>query len=74
MKRIDNFKSIIDKYQVIFFDAFGVIKTYQGLVPGVEKTFDARTGNNGYIGFSGINSFGCTSTNLLTRLMLLLFF
>src|SRR5581483_748037 len=40
MKRIDNFKSIIDKYQIIFFDAFGVIKTYSGLVPGIEKTFE----------------------------------
>ena len=39
MQRIDNFKSIIDQYDVIFFDAFGVIKTYQGLVPGVENTF-----------------------------------
>ena len=39
MKRIDNFKSIVDKYDIIFFDAFGVIKTYQGLVPGIEKTF-----------------------------------
>jgi HAD superfamily hydrolase (TIGR01450 family) len=39
MKRIENFKSIIDKYKIIFFDAFGVIKTYQGLVPGIEKTF-----------------------------------
>lgn len=40
MKRIENFKSIIDKYEIIFFDAFGVIKTYQGLVPGIEKTFE----------------------------------
>ena len=40
MQRIDNFKTIIDKYNVIFFDAFGVIKTYQGLVPGIEKTFE----------------------------------
>ena len=39
MKHIDNFKSIIDRYKIIFFDAFGVIKTYQGLVPGIEKTF-----------------------------------
>ena len=39
MKRIDNFKSVIDKYEIIFFDAFGVIKTYQGLVPGIERTF-----------------------------------
>jgi HAD superfamily hydrolase (TIGR01450 family) len=40
MHRIDNFKSIIDKYEVIFFDAFGVLKTYQGLMPGIEKTFE----------------------------------
>ena len=39
MKHIDNFKSIIDRYEVIFFDSFGVIKTYQGLVPGIENTF-----------------------------------
>ncbi|MDB5122216.1 MAG: nagD 2 [Mucilaginibacter sp.] len=39
MKRIENFKSIIDRYNIVFFDAFGVIKTYQGLVPGIEKTF-----------------------------------
>ncbi len=39
MRRVNNFKSIIDQYQVIFFDAFGVIKNYQGLVPGIEKTF-----------------------------------
>ncbi|MFD2146697.1 hypothetical protein [Mucilaginibacter antarcticus] len=40
MKRIDNFKAIIDKYNVIFFDAFGVLKNYQGLVPGIERTFE----------------------------------
>jgi HAD superfamily hydrolase (TIGR01450 family) len=39
MRRIENFKSIIDKYDIIFFDAFGVLKTHQGLVPGIEKTF-----------------------------------
>jgi HAD superfamily hydrolase (TIGR01450 family) len=40
MQGIDNFKTIIDKYNVIFFDAFGVLKNYQGLVPGIEKTFE----------------------------------
>src|ERR1700710_1740407 len=39
MLPIDNFKSIIDRYKVIFFDSFGVLKTYQGLVPGIEHTF-----------------------------------
>lgn len=40
MHRVENFKSIIDQYNIIFFDAFGVIKTYQGLFPGIEQTFE----------------------------------
>jgi len=39
MQRIENFKSIIDKYKVVFFDSFGVIKNYEGILPGIEKTF-----------------------------------
>ena len=39
MLKVDNFKSIIDKYEVIFFDAFGVLKNYKGLLPGIDKTF-----------------------------------
>jgi HAD superfamily hydrolase (TIGR01450 family) len=37
--QMDNFQSVVDKYKIIFFDAFGVIKSYQGLLPGIEKTF-----------------------------------
>ncbi|RFZ84992.1 HAD-IIA family hydrolase [Mucilaginibacter terrenus] len=40
MRRIEDFREIIDNYEVVFFDAFGVIKNYGGLVPGIEKTFD----------------------------------
>ncbi|MDB5128736.1 HAD-IIA family hydrolase [Mucilaginibacter sp.] len=40
MKRIEDFKSIIDRYEIIFFDAFGVLKNHSGLVPGIERTFD----------------------------------
>jgi HAD superfamily hydrolase (TIGR01450 family) len=40
MMHIDNFKSIIDRYEVIFFDSFGVVKNYKGLVAGIENTFD----------------------------------
>ena len=40
MQRVENFKSIIDKYKVIFFDAFGVMKNYNGILPGIEKTFE----------------------------------
>lgn len=51
MQRIDNFKSIIDRYEIIFFDAFGVLKNYEGLVPGIEKTFKylAKQGKEYYI-------------------------
>ncbi|GAA4908476.1 HAD-IIA family hydrolase [Mucilaginibacter defluvii] len=51
MQRIDNFKSIIDRYEIIFFDAFGVLKNYEGLVPGIEKTFEylTRQGKEYYI-------------------------
>ena len=34
-----DFKSILDRYKIIFFDAFGVLKSYHGLIPGIEKTF-----------------------------------
>jgi HAD superfamily hydrolase (TIGR01450 family) len=37
---MDNFKSLAGNYKVIFFDAYGVIKNYKGLIPGIEKTFD----------------------------------
>lgn len=39
------FKSIIDRYKVIFFDSFGVIKNYKGLVPGMKNTFDYLEAN-----------------------------
>lgn len=37
--QIHDFKSVIANYKVIFFDAYGVLKNYNGLIPGVEKTF-----------------------------------
>lgn len=40
MLPVTDFQPIIDKYKVIFFDAYGVIKNHKGLVPGVEKTFE----------------------------------
>jgi len=39
MQQIDNFKSVIDKYKGVFFDAFGVLKNYEGILPGIERTF-----------------------------------
>jgi len=51
MQQIENFKSIIDKYKVVFFDAFGVLKNYNGILPGIEKTFEylEATGKEYYI-------------------------
>lgn len=45
------FQHIIDRYSIIFFDAFGVIKNYKGLVPGIERTFEylENTGKEYYI-------------------------
>lgn len=37
--QLDNFKSVVAKYDVVFFDAFGVLKTHDTLIPGIEKTF-----------------------------------
>jgi len=43
---IVSFKSILPKYKAVFFDAFGVLKNYKGLIPGIEKTFAYLTENN----------------------------
>ena len=37
---IQSFKAIADQYKVIFFDAFGVLKNYEGLIDGVKETMD----------------------------------
>lgn len=49
--QLDNFKSVLSKYDVIFFDAFGVLKTYNGLIPGIENTFEylKATGKDFYV-------------------------
>ncbi|MBD2752083.1 TIGR01459 family HAD-type hydrolase [Spirosoma validum] len=38
--QIADFKTIAADYQVIFFDAFGVLKNSEGILPGIETTFD----------------------------------
>ena len=37
--QIQQFKSVLANYKVVFFDAFGVIRNYEGLIPGIEQTF-----------------------------------
>ncbi len=35
-----SFLSIADKYKAIFLDSYGVVKNYNGLIPGVQLTID----------------------------------
>ncbi len=37
--QLANFKTVAARYPVIFFDAFGVLKNYKGLIPGIADTF-----------------------------------
>lgn len=36
----ENFKDIVTKYKVVFFDAYGVLKNHNGLLPDIKNTFD----------------------------------
>ena len=38
--QLSDFRTVAANYKVIFFDAFGVLKNSEGLLPGIEKTFD----------------------------------
>lgn len=35
-----DFKSLLSNYKVIFFDSYGVIRNYNGLIPGIRHTFE----------------------------------
>ena len=37
---IQSFQSIAAQYKVVFFDAFGVLKNYRGIIEGVEATMN----------------------------------
>jgi HAD superfamily hydrolase (TIGR01450 family) len=37
--KIKEFHKVAQKYRAIFFDAYGVLKNYKGLLPGIEDTF-----------------------------------
>ena len=46
MSKIRDFKSIVTRYEVVFFDAYGVLKTYNGLIPGIEGTIKYLIGED----------------------------
>ena len=41
-----SFREIVEQYEVVFFDSFGVLRNYDGMIPGVEKTFAFLRENN----------------------------
>ncbi|HON51665.1 MAG TPA: TIGR01459 family HAD-type hydrolase [Bacteroidales bacterium] len=43
---LSKFKEIALKYKVIFFDAYGVLKTYKGILPGVKEMLNFLLQNN----------------------------
>ena len=40
MYTLDKFSTVVEQYKVVFFDAFGVLKSYNGLIPGIIETFE----------------------------------
>jgi HAD superfamily hydrolase (TIGR01450 family) len=37
--KIKEFSKVVAKYKAVFFDAYGVLKNYNGILPGIEGTF-----------------------------------
>ena len=48
---LSDFKTVATNYKVIFFDAFGVLKNSEGILPGIEHTFNwlQETGKEFYV-------------------------
>ena len=40
MYTLDKFSTVVEQYKVVFFDAFGVLKSYNGLIQGIIETFE----------------------------------
>ena len=49
--QLADFKTVASPYKVVFFDAFGVLKNSEGILPGIEHTFDwlRETGKTFYV-------------------------
>lgn len=41
-----DFRTLIDRYEVILFDSYGVLKNYNGIIDGVEETLRYIQSNN----------------------------
>jgi HAD superfamily hydrolase (TIGR01450 family) len=62
---ISEFKEIALKYKVIFFDAYGVLKTYKGILPGVKEMLVFLEENN--IAFYILTNDASRSPQLLAK-------
>ncbi|SHF02716.1 HAD-superfamily class IIA hydrolase, TIGR01459 [Mariniphaga anaerophila] len=40
MLRVKSFRNVVRNYKVVFFDAFGVLKSHRGLIPNIKSTFE----------------------------------
>ena len=38
--KIESFKAVVKNYKAVFLDSYGVIKNYNGLIEGIQDTFD----------------------------------
>ena len=43
---IMDFKEVVVNYRAVFFDAFGVLKNYKGLIDGTAETIQFLKENN----------------------------
>lgn len=41
-----DFKTLLENYKVIFFDSYGVIRNYNGMIPGIRQTFEWLAAEN----------------------------
>ncbi|HPM13708.1 MAG TPA: hypothetical protein PK734_09460, partial [Bacteroidales bacterium] len=62
---LSRFKEIALKYKVIFFDAYGVLKTYKGILPGVKEMLVFLQENN--IDFYVLTNDASRSPELLVK-------
>jgi Predicted sugar phosphatases of the HAD superfamily len=65
MMGLDDFKDVALKYKVIFFDAYGVLKNYKGMLPGVKEMFHFLQENN--IAFYILTNDASRSPELLAK-------
>ncbi|MBP1640383.1 MAG: family HAD-type hydrolase [Bacteroidetes bacterium] len=65
MMGLDDFKDVALKYKVIFFDAYGVLKNYKGMLPGVKEMFQFLQEND--IAFYILTNDASRSPELLAK-------